>query len=173
VLLDEIEKAHSDVFNVLLAVMDDGRLTDGQGRTVDFKNTVLIMTSNIPGGRAGVDTHFKPEFINRLDDIVEFEPLTREQLSSIVDLQVARLIGRVSERGVTVELTDAARALLGDMGYDPTYGARPLKRVIQKHLVDRLALGLLQGEFTAGDSIVVDAEGGELTFARAATAVPA
>jgi ATP-dependent Clp protease ATP-binding subunit ClpB len=174
VLLDEIEKAHPDVFNVLLQVMDDGRLTDGHGRTVDFKNTVLIMTSNIPGGREGVDLHFKPEFINRLDDIVEFDPLTREQLAEIVDLQVARLIGRVSERGVTVELTDAARVLLGDMGYDPTYGARPLKRVIQKHLVDRLALGLLQGDFVAGDAIVVDASDGELTFARAASAaVPA
>jgi ATP-dependent Clp protease ATP-binding subunit ClpB len=173
VLLDEIEKAHSDVFNVLLAVMDDGRLTDGHGRTVDFKNTVLIMTSNIPGGRAGVDAHFKPEFINRLDDIVEFDALTREQLGEIVELQVARLIGRVSERGVTVELTDAARVLLGDMGYDPTYGARPLKRVIQKHLVDRLALGLLQGDFVSGDAIVVDAVDGELTFERAASAVPA
>jgi ATP-dependent Clp protease ATP-binding subunit ClpB len=173
VLLDEIEKAHSDVFNVLLAVMDDGRLTDGHGRTVDFKNTVLIMTSNIPGGREGVDLHFKPEFINRLDDIVEFDALTREQLGRIVELQVARLVGRVSERGVTVELTEAARVLLGDMGYDPTYGARPLKRVIQKHLVDRLALGLLQGDFAAGDTVVVDAEDAELTFARVASAVPA
>ncbi len=173
VLLDEIEKAHGDVFNVLLAVMDDGRLTDGHGRTVDFKNTVLIMTSNIPGGRDGVEAYFKPEFINRLDDIVEFDPLTREQLGRIVELQVERLIGRVSERGVTVELTEAARVLLGDMGYDPTYGARPLKRVIQKHLVDRLALGLLQGDFAAGDSIVVDALDGELTFERAASPVPA
>jgi ATP-dependent Clp protease ATP-binding subunit ClpB len=173
VLLDEIEKAHADVFNVLLQVMDDGRLTDGHGRTVDFKNTVLIMTSNIPGGRASVTSYFKPEFINRLDDIVEFEPLTREQLGRIVDLQVARLISRVSERGVTVELTDAARALLGDMGYDPAYGARPLKRVIQKHLVDRLALGLLQGEFSAGDALVVDAADGELTFTQAPAATPA
>src|SRR5829696_8015040 len=173
VLLDEIEKAHNDVFNILLQVFDDGRLTDGQGRTVDFKNTVLIMTSNIPGGRAGVDAHFKPEFVNRLDDIVEFEPLSREQLSRIVDLQVERLVGRVSERGIEVELTDGARALLGDMGYDPTYGARPLKRVIQKHLVDRLALGLLQGEFVAGDRILVDADAGELTFDRAAAAAPA
>ena len=166
VLLDEIEKAHADVFNVLLQVMDDGRLTDGQGRTVDFKNTVLIMTSNLPGGRRGVEVAFKPEFINRLDDIVEFEPLTREQLTAIVDLQVARLIGRVSERGVTVELTEAARVLLGDLGYDPTYGARPLKRVIQKHLVDRLALGLLQGDFATGDRVVVDAVDGELAFER-------
>jgi len=164
VLLDEIEKAHNDVFNVLLQVMDDGRLTDGQGRTVDFKNTVLIMTSNLPGGRAGVDASFKPEFINRLDDIVEFSPLSREQLREIVDLQVARLIVRVAERGVDVELTDAARDLLGELGYDPAYGARPLKRVISKQLVDPLALGLLKGEFASGDHIVVDADDGELRF---------
>jgi ATP-dependent Clp protease ATP-binding subunit ClpB len=166
ILLDEIEKAHIDVFNILLQVMDDGRLTDGQGRTVDFKNAVLIMTSNIPGGRAGVETYFKPEFINRLDDIVEFEPLTREQLRQIVDLQVRRLIGRVAERNVTVELTDAARDLLGDLGYDPTYGARPLKRIISKRLVDPLALGLLKGEFASGDHVTVDVEGGELRFER-------
>jgi ATP-dependent Clp protease ATP-binding subunit ClpB len=173
VLLDEIEKAHNDVFNVLLQVMDDGRLTDGQGRTVDFKNTVLIMTSNIPGGRAGVDAQFKPEFINRLDDIVEFESLTREQLREIVDVQVARLIGRVAERGVTVELTDAARDLLGDLGYDPAYGARPLKRVIQKRLVDPLALGLLTGEFATGDHVVVDAADGEVQLTRTRAAEPA
>src|SRR5215207_4732710 len=169
ILLDEVEKAHPDVFNVLLQVMDDGRLTDGQGRTVDFKNAVLIMTSNLPGGRAGVESHFRPEFINRLDDIVEFASLTRQELGRIVDLQVARLIGRVSERGVTVELTDGARELLGNMGYDPTYGARPLKRVIQKRLVDPLALGLLKGDYAAGDAIVVDAQPGEppaLTFTR-------
>ena len=176
VLLDEIEKAHQDVFNVLLQVMDDGRLTDGQGRTVDFKNTVLIMTSNL-GGRDGnrrraVEAQFKPEFVNRLDDIVEFESLTREQLGRIVDVQVARLIGRVSERGVAVELTDAARELLGDMGYDPTYGARPLKRVIQKHLVDRLAMGLLQGDFATGDRVLVDAADGQLQFARTRAAAP-
>jgi ATP-dependent Clp protease ATP-binding subunit ClpB len=164
VLLDEIEKAHNDVFNVLLQVMDDGRLTDGQGRTVDFKNTVLIMTSNIPGGREGAEATFKPEFINRLDDIVVFHALSREQLREIVDLQVARLIGRVAERGVEVVLTDAARDLLGDIGYDPTYGARPLKRVISKRLVDPLALGLLKGEYAAGDRIEVDAADGELRF---------
>src|SRR5215203_1015070 len=160
VLLDEIEKAHNDVFNILLQVFDDGRLTDGQGRTVDFKNTVLIMTSNIPGGRAGVEANFKPEFINRLDDIVEFAPLSREQLREIVDLQVARLIVRVAERGVDVQLTDAARDLLGDMGYDPAYGARPLKRVISKYLVDPLALGLLKNEYATGDHVEVDAEDG-------------
>jgi ATP-dependent Clp protease ATP-binding subunit ClpB len=166
VLLDEIEKAHNDVFNVLLQVMDDGRLTDGQGRTVDLKNTVLIMTSNIPGGRAGVDAHFKPEFVNRLDDIVEFAPLSREQLREIVDLQVTRLIVRVAERGVEVHLTDAARDLLGEMGYDPAYGARPLKRVISKVLVDPLALALLKGEFVTGDRIDVDADEGNLRFER-------
>jgi ATP-dependent Clp protease ATP-binding subunit ClpB len=113
-----------------------------------------------------VESQFRPEFINRLDDIVEFKPLSREELSRIVDLQVARLIGRVSERGVTVELTDAARTLLGNLGYDPTYGARPLKRVIQKRLVDPLALGLLKGDFAAGDAIVVEAGEGTLEFTR-------
>jgi ATP-dependent Clp protease ATP-binding subunit ClpB len=171
VLLDEIEKAHTDVFNILLQVLDDGRLTDGQGRTVDFRNSVLIMTSNIPGGRAGVELHFRPEFVNRLDDIVEFDALTRDELTDIVDLQVARLVGRVAARGVEVELTGAAKELLGDLGYDPTYGARPLKRVIQKQLVDRLAMGLLQGEFATGDRVLVDALDGELTFVKAA-AVP-
>jgi ATP-dependent Clp protease ATP-binding subunit ClpB len=168
VLLDEVEKAHHDVFNVLLQVMDDGRLTDGHGRTVDFRNVVLIMTSNIPGGKAGAEQHFRPEFINRLDDIVEFEPLTREQLGQIVDLQVARLIGRVRERDIEVQLTGAARTLLGNLGYDPTYGARPLKRVIQKRLVDKLALAILQGELAADDLVEVDAAEGELVFTKAA-----
>jgi ATP-dependent Clp protease ATP-binding subunit ClpB len=182
VLLDEIEKAHTDVFNTLLQVMDDGRLTDGQGRTVDFKNTVLIMTSNIPVGadtgdsdsahadaqlRAGLLDYFKPEFINRLDDIVRFEPLTREQISEIVDLQVARVIDRVAERGIEVTLTGDARTLLGDLGYDPTYGARPLRRVIQKQLTDRLALAILRGELREGDSVRVDVVGGELVLSEA------
>jgi ATP-dependent Clp protease ATP-binding subunit ClpB len=166
VLLDEIEKAHPDVFNILLQVMDDGRLTDGQGRTVDFKNSVLIMTSNIPGGRAGAEIHFKPEFINRLDDIVEFDALSRDQLAAIVDLQVERVARRVTERGITLTLTDAARRLLGELGYDPTYGARPLKRVIQKHLVDRLAMDVLRGEFREGDVVQVDAAEGELVFTK-------
>jgi len=166
VLLDEIEKAHPDVFNTLLQVMDDGRLTDGQGRTVSFKNTVLIMTSNIPGGRAGVEAHFKPEFINRLDDIVEFHSLSREQLAEIVELQVARVIGRLRERDIDVELTEEAKTLLGNLGYDPTYGARPLKRVIQKRLVDPLALAILEGRFVPGDTIRVDAAEGELSFER-------
>ncbi len=164
VLLDEIEKAHPDVFGVLLQVMDDGRLTDGQGRTVDFKNVVLIMTSNIPGGRIGAEGHFKPEFINRLDDIVEFHSLDREQIGEIVELQVDRLVRRVRERGIEVELSDAARVLLGDLGYDPTYGARPLKRTIQKRLVDPLALAILEGRFREGDTVLVDAAEGDLTL---------
>jgi ATP-dependent Clp protease ATP-binding subunit ClpB len=173
VLLDEIEKAHPDVFNTLLQVMDDGRLTDGQGRTVSFKNVVLIMTSNIPGGRAGVEAQFKPEFINRLDDIVEFHPLTREQISEIVELQVDRLIERVRERDIEVELTDQAKTLLGNLGYDPTYGARPLKRVIQKRLVDPLALAILEGKFNPGDTVRVDAADGELVLEKAGQAAPA
>ncbi len=170
VLLDEIEKAHPDVFNALLQVMDDGRLTDGQGRTVSFKNVVLIMTSNIPGGRAGVEANFKPEFINRLDDIVEFSPLSREQIGEIVELQVSQLVLRVRERGIEVELTEEARTLLGNLGYDPTYGARPLKRVIQKRLIDPLALAMLEGRFGPGDTVRVDAEGGELKLEKAEVA---
>jgi len=172
VLLDEVEKAHPDVFNALLQVMDDGRLTDGQGRTVSFKNTVLIMTSNIPGGRAGVEAQFRPEFVNRLDDIVEFASLTRDQIGAIVDLQVAGVVRRVAERGIGLELTDEARTLIGNLGYDPTYGARPLKRVIQKRVVDPLALAILEGRFVSGDTVIVDSQrepaSGELTLERAA-----
>jgi ATP-dependent Clp protease ATP-binding subunit ClpB len=176
VLLDEIEKAHPDVFNTLLQVMDDGRLTDGQGRTVDFKNTVLIMTSNIPVSSAGDDlraeltTHFKPEFINRLDDIVRFDPLSREQIAEIVDLQLTLVSARVAERGVRLEITPAARELLGDMGYDPIYGARPLRRVIQKQLIDKLALALLEGKFRPEESVLVDAVNGQLVLQGAAAA---
>jgi ATP-dependent Clp protease ATP-binding subunit ClpB len=170
VLLDEIEKAHQDVFNTLLQVMDDGRLTDGQGRTVSFKNTVLIMTSNIPGGRSGVEANFKPEFINRLDDIVEFHSLSREQIKEIVEIQVARLVNRVREREIEVELTDGARTLLGNLGYDPTYGARPLKRVIQKRLVDPLAMAILEGRFVAGNTVRVDAADGEIVLEKAQAA---
>jgi len=166
VLLDEIEKAHPDVFNALLQVMDDGRLTDGQGRTVSFKNTVLIMTSNLPGGRAGVEAQFRPEFVNRLDDIVEFASLTRDQIGAIVDLQVAGVVRRVAEREIGLQLSDDARELIGNLGYDPTYGARPLKRVIQKRLVDPLALGMLEGRFVPGDAVLVGAAGGELTLER-------
>ena len=174
VLLDEIEKAHPDVFNVLLQLMDDGRLTDGQGRTVDFKNAAVIMTSNVAGGIEGVRATFKPEFVNRLDEIVQFDQLTREEIGQIVELQVAKLVDRVREKGVEVELSDDARTLIGNLGYDPTYGARPLKRVIQKRLVDRLALKLLDGEFGAGDHVRVDADEGDLSFAKApAPAEPA
>ncbi|HEY5197868.1 MAG TPA: ATP-dependent chaperone ClpB [Solirubrobacteraceae bacterium] len=168
ILLDEIEKAHPDVFNTLLAVLDDGRLTDGQGRTVDFKNAVLVMTSNINPAKGALRDvlreHFKPEFINRLDEIVEFEPLTREQIGEIVGLQVDRVAGRLAERGVELALTEAARRVIGDLGYDPVYGARPLKRVIQKQLVDRLALALLDGRLHEGQRVSVDALDGELSF---------
>ncbi len=172
VLLDEIEKAHSDVFNTLLAVLDDGRLTDGQGRTVDFKNVVLVMTSNIRPGQ-GIETrealrdYFKPEFINRLDEIVEFTPLTREQIGEIVGLQTERLTRRLAARGIDLVLTDDARRLIADLGYDPVYGARPLKRVIQKQLVDRLALALLDGRLSDGEQVIVDADAGQLVFAGA------
>ncbi len=188
VLLDEIEKAHPDVFNVLLQIMDDGRLTDGQGRTVNFTNTILIMTSNVGSDRitgAMVDegireqieevlaTTFKPEFLNRIDDTVIFHRLGREEISRIVDLQVELLAERVRERGIEIQLADDARTLLGNLGYDPTYGARPLKRVIQRQLVDKLALRLLEGEFVEGDVIDVDAVDGELAFAKQAAAEPA
>jgi ATP-dependent Clp protease ATP-binding subunit ClpB len=170
VLLDEIEKAHVDVFNILLQVMDDGRLTDGQGRTVDFKNTVLIMTSNIPVPETDNDaelreallSHFKPEFVNRLDDVVRFKPLTREQISRIVDLQVERVAERARERGVALTLTAEASQLLGNLGYDPTYGARPLRRVIQRQLTDKLALALLEGKIREGGHVTAQARGGEI-----------
>ncbi|HVF79902.1 MAG TPA: AAA family ATPase, partial [Solirubrobacteraceae bacterium] len=168
VLMDEIEKAHPDVFNTLLQVMDDGRLTDGQGRTVSFKNVVLIMTSNIPGGREGAELHFRPEFINRLDDIVEFDSLTRAQIGEIVTLQLSIVIDRLAQRGIALELAPEARELLGDLGYDPIYGARPLKRVIQKKLVDRLALELLQGTFADGNTVRVEAADGELVLVKSA-----
>ncbi len=168
VLLDELEKAHPDVFNSLLQVLDDGRLTDGQGRTVDFKNAILIMTSNV-GSQSGdyqaaVKSTFKPEFINRLDDIVEFDSLSREQIGEIVSIQVARLVARVNDRGLDVELTDGARELIGNLGYDPTYGARPLKRVIQKKLINPLAVGILDGSFPEGSLVKVDNKDGELVL---------
>jgi ATP-dependent Clp protease ATP-binding subunit ClpB len=169
VLLDEIEKAHAEVFDVLLQVLDDGRLTDGQGRTVDFRNAVLIMTSNIRSAEA-MREHFRPEFLNRIDEIVEFRPLSREQLGEIVDLQLERLRERLAERGLSLELTEAAKEAIGDAGWDPTYGARPLKRAIQRLLENRLALRLLEGEFGEGDTIRVDAQNGDLVFMKAAAA---
>jgi ATP-dependent Clp protease ATP-binding subunit ClpB len=172
VLLDEIEKAHTEVFDVLLQVLDDGRLTDGQGRTVDFRNVVLIMTSNIRSAES-MREHFRPEFLNRIDEIVEFKPLSREQLADIVDLQLARLRDRLAERGLALELTDAAKETLAEAGWDPTYGARPLKRAIQRLLENPLALRLLEGDFGEGETIRVDAQNGDLVFARAAEAVAA
>jgi ATP-dependent Clp protease ATP-binding subunit ClpB len=171
-LLDEIEKAHMEVFDVLLQILDDGRLTDGQGRTVDFRNTVVIMTSNVRSADALRDV-FRPEFLNRIDEIVEFEALTREQLAEIVDLQVERLRARLAERGLTLELTDAAKEVVAEAGWDPTYGARPLKRALQRMVENPLAMRLLEGDFADGDTIVVDASGGELTFEKAPAAEPA
>jgi ATP-dependent Clp protease ATP-binding subunit ClpB len=175
VLLDEIEKAHPDVFNVLLQLLDDGRLTDGQGRTVDFTNTVLIMTSNLGGGAsdeivlAAVRNHFKPEFLNRIDEIVVFHRLGRDHLAEIVDLQLDELRKRLAERGLGLELTEAAKEHIGDAGYDPDFGARPLKRVIQKELADQIALGVLKGDYHDGDIVSVDAApDGGLQFSRRA-----
>jgi ATP-dependent Clp protease ATP-binding subunit ClpB len=182
VLLDEVEKAHPDVFNVLLQVLDDGRLTDGQGRTVDFANAVLIMTSNLGSSlqaevlesedvvrervMAVVRGTFKPEFLNRLDEVLVFKRLTRDDLARIVDLQVARLGARLAERRLSLELTPAARAWLADRGYDPVYGARPLRRLVAKAIGDELARRLLAAEVGDGDAVLVDAVGGHLTFAR-------
>jgi ATP-dependent Clp protease ATP-binding subunit ClpB len=172
ILLDEIEKAHAEVFDVLLQVLDEGRLTDGQGRTVDFRNAVLIMTSNIRSTEALTD-HFRPEFLNRIDEIVEFKALSREQLADIVELQLGRLRERLAERGLSLELTDAAKETIAEAGWDPAYGARPLKRAIQRLLENRLALRLLEGDFGDGDTIRVDAQNGDLVFERLGSAVPA
>jgi ATP-dependent Clp protease ATP-binding subunit ClpB len=172
ILLDEIEKAHSDVFNVLLQIMDEGRLTDGQGRTVDFKNTVLIMTSNLGGGAdeitvlATMRSHFKPEFLNRIDEIVVFHRLDERHIEQIVGLQVAKFEERLAERNLKLSLTDAARAHIARVGYDPDFGARPLKRVLQREVADPIALKLLSGEFRDGDTIVVDASPDGLVFTK-------
>jgi ATP-dependent Clp protease ATP-binding subunit ClpB len=172
VLLDEIEKAHMEVFDVLLQILDDGRLTDGQGRTVDFRNTVIIMTSNLRSADAMREV-FRPEFLNRIDEVVEFHPLSKEQLAEVVELQLQRLRQRLAERGLGLELTDAAKEQLVEAGWDPTYGARPLKRAIQRLIENPLALRLLEGEFGEGDTVRVDAEDGELVFAKAPTVEPA
>jgi len=185
VLFDEIEKAHPEVFNTLLQLLDEGRLTDGHGRTVDFRNTVVIMTSNVgtefmDGRQADTDEQrrdlvmaalrqrFRPEFLNRIDEIVVFHGLTREDLREIVDIQMRHLRRLLAERQLEVKLTDAAKALLAEEGYDPAYGARPLKRVIQRQVQDPLALRLLQGGFGEGDLIRVDARDGHLIFEREA-----
>jgi ATP-dependent Clp protease ATP-binding subunit ClpB len=187
VLFDEVEKAHPDVFNVLLQILDDGRLTDGQGRVVNFKNTVIIMTSNIASPiiqeltQRGVAQDavrvrvmeelrdaFRPEFLNRIDEIIVFKPLSREQIGQIVEIQLGRLRQLLADRKISLELTPAAREKLGEEGYDPIYGARPLKRVIQQRLQNALALKLLQGEFREGDTIIVDLEAsGQFGFAKA------
>jgi ATP-dependent Clp protease ATP-binding subunit ClpB len=189
ILFDEIEKAHADVFNVLLQVLDDGRLTDGQGRTVDFKNAIVIMTSNLASpiiqqfsieGRTSpaehrqleglvrqeLRGHFRPEFLNRLDDIIIFHSLGEAELGRIVELQLARLEKRLEQQHLAVSLDDSARKLLAREGHDPQFGARPLKRAIQDLLLDPLALKLLDGEFKAGDRITVLAENGELAFRK-------
>ena len=172
VLLDEIEKAHAEVFDVLLQILDDGRLTDGQGRTVDFRNAVIIMTSNVRSAEEMRD-RFRPEFLNRIDEIVEFHPLSREQLGDIVELQLARLRGRLADRAIGLRLTDAAKEHVAEAGWDPAYGARPLKRALQRLVENPLALRLLEGEFEPGDTVVVDVRDGELTFEKAPVAEPA
>jgi ATP-dependent Clp protease ATP-binding subunit ClpB len=186
ILLDEVEKAHSDVFNILLQVLDDGRLTDGQGRTVDFRNTVIVMTSNLGSQMIQemqgdtpesytqmkaavmgvVQAHFRPEFINRLDEIVVFHPLDKAQIREIARIQTQYLGKRLAERGIRIELADSALQLLGNVGFDPVYGARPLKRAIQQQLENPLAQKILAGEFGSGDSIHVEAEGGQLVFRK-------
>ena len=184
VLFDEIEKAHPEVFNVLLQILDDGRLTDGHGRTIDFKNTVIIMTSNVGSElyglshRAGtrmdqvreqvteeLKAHFRPEFLNRIDEIIVFHPLEMAHLKQIVEIQLARLESRLAERKIGIDLTDAAKELLAEEGFDPVYGARPLKRTLQRRVLDVLATRVLQGDFKPGDTILVDAKDGRLTFA--------
>ena len=180
ILFDEIEKAHPEVFNVLLQVLDDGRITDSQGRTVDFKNTIVIMTSNLgsevfhrAGGSQEEKTeevlrtlrqYFRPEFLNRVDDIVVFHALGRDHIRRIVDVQLKRLSKRLQDMRITLDLSPEARDLLAERGYDPAYGARPLKRIIQRMVLDPLALEILQGRVKEGDHVVAEARNGELTF---------
>jgi ATP-dependent Clp protease ATP-binding subunit ClpB len=178
VLFDEIEKAHSEVFNVLLQLLDDGRLTDGQGRTVDFKNTVVIMTSNLGTelwvGQHGNDNrenvmgvlqaHFRPEFLNRIDEIVIFHSLNKEHLREIVDIQLQRVETLLRDRGYSLEVTPEARSYLAEVGYNPDFGARPLKRAIQRELQDPLALDVLSGKLKVGDLIRVETDQGRLIF---------
>jgi ATP-dependent Clp protease ATP-binding subunit ClpB len=161
VLLDELEKAHPDVFNILLQVLEDGRLTDGQGRTVDFTNTVLIMTSNLKGEPSD---YFKPEFINRIDEIVRFRPLSEDDLRVIVGIQLDRLRARLAERRLSLVVTPEAQEWLAKTGYDPDYGARPLRRVLQRSIEDPLALALLEGRYLEGSTVTVDREGDGLVL---------
>jgi ATP-dependent Clp protease ATP-binding subunit ClpB len=181
VLFDEIEKAHPEVFNALLQILDDGRMTDGHGRTVDFKNTIIIMTSNVgshwiqelgAGDREEMEKRvmealragFKPEFLNRIDDIIIFHNLTPEHLNTIVDIQLRRLQKRLEDQHITLELSDAAKTLLAREGFDPTYGARPLKRAIQKHIENPLAMEVLQGNFGEGANLLADVNEGKIVF---------
>jgi len=179
ILLDEIEKAHPDIYNILLQVLDDGQLTDGLGRKVDFKNTLIIMTSNIGSqfimeeasseGRRrlvmdALRQHFRPEFLNRVDEIIIFDRLTDDELKRIVDIQLKRLVRRLENQKITLQLSDAAKALIASHGYDPVYGARPLKRAIQKDILDPLSMDLLEGKFHEGQTIRVDANNGSLEF---------
>ncbi|HUK42202.1 MAG TPA: AAA family ATPase, partial [Candidatus Acidoferrales bacterium] len=185
---DEIEKAHPDVFNALLQILEDGRMTDGQGRTVDFKNTVIIMTSNLGsqyiqdlanGNRKDLESRvmatlreaFKPEFLNRIDEIIIFNNLGREEIKSIVEIQLKRLRQNLASRKMALEITDAAKALLADKGYDPVYGARPLKRTIQRLIQDPLAVKILEGEFKEGDRVKIDADRDSLVFSHAEPAL--
>ena len=165
ILLDEIEKAHQEVFDVLLQILDDGRLTDGQGRTVDFRNTVVIMTSNLRS-TGQLREFFRPELLNRIDEIIEFKELTRPEIAEIVELQLARLRQRLGERELSLELTDAAKEVIVETGWDPSFGARPLKRAIQRLIENPLAQHLLAGDFAAGDTVLVDAENGEIAFTK-------
>jgi ATP-dependent Clp protease ATP-binding subunit ClpB len=181
ILFDEIEKAHHDVFNVLLQVLDDGRITDGQGRTVDFKNSVIIMTSNL-GSQYILDidnpeqrearvtealrSHFRPEFLNRIDEVIIFDRLNDTDLKEIVEIQLGRLTKRLSDQKLTLKLSDNAKLHLAREGYDPVYGARPLKRVLQRELLDHLALDILDGKFSEGDVINIDARDGKLEFTK-------
>src|SRR5437588_13047900 len=180
-LFDEIEKAHPDVFNVLLQVLDDGRITDGQGRTVDFKNTVIIMTSNIgsqyimeeeqsPEARRrlvmdALRAHFRPEFLNRVDEIIIFDRLSEDDLKKIVEIQLKRLAKRLEQQKITLKLSDSAKELLAREGYDPVYGARPLRRTIQKEILDPLSIDILEGKVREGQIIYVNAKDGALEFA--------
>ncbi|HRY16199.1 MAG TPA: AAA family ATPase, partial [Candidatus Competibacteraceae bacterium] len=184
ILLDEIEKAHQDVFNVLLQVLDDGRLTDGQGRTVDFRNCVVVMTSNLGSQMiqelaaqdnyplmksmvmAQVADHFRPEFVNRIDEVVVFHPLGREQIRAIADIQIGYLRQRLADRQISLEVSAAALDKLGEAGFDPVYGARPLKRAIQQELENPLARRILAGEFGPGDKVRVDSGREGLTFGK-------
>jgi ATP-dependent Clp protease ATP-binding subunit ClpB len=186
VLFDEVEKAHPDVWNALLQLLDDGRLTDGHGRTVDFRNTVVIMTSNLgshhfrevgdpekvkPLVLEELRAHLRPEFLNRIDEVIVFNPLGMDEIKQVVDIQAAHLRKRLAEKRIGLELTDGAKAVLAREGFDPVFGARPLKRTLQRRVQDALALKLLEGEIQPGDSVRVDARGDELTFTKVVTAV--